>query len=289
MFDILDGDDLHAELIMLRSNDSRAFLILEGPTDCHVLDEFINDEHFTTVPALGKERALGAIARLDEGVLLGSVFALLDRDWVGILEEGVNRSEVAYTDFYDMDACIFFTPGVYEKLAATFCTDNTFKRGEPGCSHSDISTACVDLVFAVGVLRFISSRDGLGLALRKFPLEQVASVRDGSVDLSKLIEIACKRAERDPEDYPDLLESLRRELAGIEEPHRYCSGHDLAKAFHLIAKRRWATKVGADVIERTARAAYGREHFERSGIYRSTSHWETSSGETAWRLARAAR
>ncbi|WP_042407528.1 hypothetical protein [Streptacidiphilus carbonis] len=287
MFDDLDGDDLYAELIMLRSNDLRAFIVLEGPTDCHVLDEFVNDEHFTTVPALGKDRALGAIARLDEGTVL-DVFALLDRDWVGILEEGVKRSEVAYTDFYDMDACIFFTPGVYEKLAATFCTDHTFKRGAPGCSHHDISTACVDLALAVGVLRFISSREGLGLALRKFPLDQVANVHNGSIDLGKLITIACRKADKNPDDYPSLLDTLQRELAAIKEPRRYCSGHDLAKAFHLVAKRRWATKIGADVIERSARAAYGRDHFEQGGIYRSTNHWTTISGETAWRLASAA-
>lgn len=285
MFDDLDANDLYAELIMLRANDSRAFIVVEGSADCAVLDRFINAENFTTVPALGKQRAQGAIARVHDSDQLAAVYAILDRDWVGLLDNGMDHHAVIYTDFYDLDACIFFAPHVYEALAASFCTDLSFRHGADGCTQEDINAACVHLALPVGLLRFMSQRDGLALNLRDFPLTEVARNNVGSIDLTALITLACKRAGKEPEDHPGLLALLQAELARVTEREQYCSGHDLAKAFSLVAKRRWAAKVGHDVIERSARAALSRDAFEQTSIYRGCMRWADSEGAAVWKDA----
>lgn len=282
MFDDLDADDLYAELIMLRANDARAFILVEGSADCAVFDRFINAEHFTTVPALGKVRAMGAIERVQDGAQLAAIYAILDRDWVGLLDNGMNHHSVIYTDFYDLDACIFFSPHVYEALAASFCTDLSFRHGTAGCTQDDINAACVCLALPIGLLRYISHRDGLALNLRDFPLAEVARNSARSVDLAALVTLACKRAGKEPEDHPGLLPLLQAELERVTEKERYCSGHDLAKAFSLVAKRRWASKAGHDIIERSARAALGRDAFERTSIYRDCARWTGSDGEAVW-------
>ncbi|MBB1253825.1 hypothetical protein H3146_10675 [Streptomyces sp. OF3] len=287
MFDNLDADDLYAELIMLRANDTRAFILVEGSADCAVFDRFINIENFTTVPAQGKNRAQGAIERVHESDQLTAVYAVLDRDWVGLLDNGVGLQAVIYTDFYDLDACIFFAPHVYEALAASFCTDLSFRHGAAGCTREDIEAACVNLALPVGLLRFISKRDGLALNLRDFPLAKVTSNDSSCIDLTALITLACKRAGKEPEDHPGLLTLLQAELSRVTEKERYCSGHDLAKAFSLVAKRRWAVKAGHDVIERSARAALGRDVFEQMSIYRDCMHWAAIEGAAVWKDAPA--
>lgn len=281
MFDELDADDLYAELIMLRANDARAFILVEGSADCAVFDRFINAERFTTVPALGKRRALGAIDRVHDSDQLTAIYAILDRDWVGLLDDGLDNHAVIYTDFYDLDACIFFAPHVYEALAASFCTDLTFRHGTVGCTQDDINAACVHLALPIGVLRYISQRDGLALNLRDFPLTAVTNSA-GSIDLAALVTLACKRAGKGAEDHPALLPLLQTELARITEKEKYCSGHDLAKAFSLVAKKRWAAKAGHDTIERSARAALGRDAFEQTSIYRDCSRWTNGEGTAVW-------
>lgn len=283
MFDNLDADDLYAELVMLRANDVRSFILVEGPTDCAVFDRFVNDEHFTTVPAHGKERALGAIERVSGGKQLTAVYAILDRDWVGILEDGLDHHTVVYTDFYDLDACIFFAPGVYQALAASFCTDLSFRHGAAGCTQDDITTACVNLVLPLGLLRYISRRDGLGLNLRDFPLGQVAKDPTAGVDLTELVTLACKRGGKDPADHAGLVDLLQQEVARASKREQYCSGHDLAKAFSLVAKQRWASKAGHDTIERSARAAFGPDAFEQSSVFHASRRWTTTTGATAWK------
>ncbi|MER7805080.1 hypothetical protein ABTX71_32700 [Streptomyces parvulus] len=282
MFDVLDADDLYAELIMLRSNDARAFILVEGPADCAVYDRFVNSEHFTTVPAHGKTRALGAIERTYAGTQLTAVYAILDRDWVGVLDDRADHEAVVYTDFYDLDACIFFARGVYEALAASFCTDASFRHNLPGCSHEDIRSACVQLALPLGVLRYLSHRDGLGLNLRSFPLSQVIKRAHDGVDLAGLVELACKRAKKDPADFDGLIPLLQRELAGIDRQEQYCSGHDLAKAFSLVAQRRWASKAGHDIVERSARAAFGRDLFDRISVRRDAERWAAATGAPVW-------
>ncbi|WP_055567768.1 hypothetical protein [Streptomyces atriruber] len=288
MFDQLDADDLYTELVMQRANDARAFILVEGATDCAVLDRFLDTSSFTTVPAHGKERAEGAVERVHSGTGLTHVYAVLDRDWVGLLEEGMDHHAVVYTDFYDLDACIFFAPDVYQGLAAGFCTDLSFRAGAPGCTPDDITRACTDLALPVGVLRYLSRRDGLGLNLRDFPLSQVVE-NAARVDLAKLVDLACRRAGKDPVDYGDLVPRLRTETQRVADaaPHRYCSGHDLAKAFALIARRRWASKAGHDIIERSARAALSHDAFAQTSIYSDSRHWTASAGRTAWRARTA--
>ncbi|MEU9273158.1 hypothetical protein AB0E04_48515 [Streptomyces sp. NPDC048251] len=283
MFQELDADDLYAELIMLRSNDARAFILVEGAADCAVLDRFVNAEAFITVPAHGKERALGAVEHAYQGDRLTALYAILDRDWTGFLVDGLEHHAVVYTDFYDLDACIFFAAGVYEALAASFCTDLSFRHGTPGCTHQDISAACVKLALPLGLLRYISHRDGLGLNLRDFPLSQVIKRPADGVDLVELLELACKRAKKDPAHYGGILPILQQELAEVAQGERYCSGHDLAKAFSLLARRQWASKTGHDGVERAARAAFGQHLFEQTGMFRESGRWSTSTETPVWK------
>lgn len=282
MFENLDADDLYAELLMLRANDRRAFILVEGWADCAVFDRFINADVVITVPAHGKSRALGAIERIYAETRLASVYSILDRDWVGFLDEGVDHHAVVYTEFYDLDACIFFAGGIYEALAANFCTDLSFRRGTSGCTYKVIRDDCVELALPLGVLRYMSHRDSLGLNLRDFPLGQAVKNLPDGVDLIELVKLACKRAKKDPADYQYLIPILQRELASAARQEHYCSGHDLAKAFSLIAKQRWASKVGHDIVERSARAAFSRDLFEQSSVYHEGKRWATSLGVPIW-------
>ena len=268
---------------MQRANDARSFILVEGPTDCAVLDRFVNSDHFVTVPALGKVRALGAIEQIHGGDRITAVYAILDRDWVGLLDDGVDYQTVVYTDFYDLDACIFFAPEVYEALAASFCTDMSFKHGAAGCRQEDITAACLRLALPIGLLRYISQRDGLGLNLRDFPLSAVVGGAGEEVDIAGLIMIACKRAGTEPADHPALASLLEAELARTRDGERYCSGHDLAKAFALVARRRWASNVGHDVIERSARAVLSHDAFTRTNIFRDSGRWAAAAVAPVWR------
>ncbi|MFI1465634.1 hypothetical protein [Streptomyces wuyuanensis] len=282
MLDELTGDDLYAELIMLRTNDSRYFIVVEGVADVAVFDRFVDLDHCTPIPAYGKDNAHACLARVIADRFVG-VFAILDRDWLGILPGDLEDDRIIHTHHYDLDACIFFSDGIYEGIAGSFCAGSSFRQGSPGCTTDDLQRSCVDMAFPLGVLRYLSERDRLGLNLSKFPLAEVIDA-DLSINLSSLVSIATARTKGASMSNHNIEEVLRREIDSISEKARYCSGHDLAKAFSILIKKRWHGKIGADVVERAARAALNSTEIQKWKMYPRAKKWVEGTSGKVWRV-----
>ncbi len=278
----LTGDDLYAELIMLRTNDARHFIVVEGPADVAVFDRFTNLESCLPVPAYGKDSAHACMYRVIEDDFNG-VYAILDRDWLELIPGDLQDPRIVHTEQYDLDACIFFADTVYEGIASSFCAGSGFRVGAPGCAEQDVWQNCVALALPIGVLRYISERDRLGLNLRKFPLGEAVEDGELNVDLDALIDLCLARTKSVSHSKEALRESLERELAEIATPARYCTGHDLAKAFSIFLKYRWKIKVGADVVERAARSALSGERFCKFSIYSDAARWFGGKVEVIWK------
>ncbi|MFH9585411.1 hypothetical protein ACH4LS_09790 [Streptomyces luteogriseus] len=273
---------MYAELIMLRTNDARHFIVVEGPADVAVFDRFTNIDSCLPVPAYGKDSAHACMYRVIEDDF-GGVFAILDRDWLELIPGDLQDPRIVHTDQYDLDACIFFADKVYEGIASSYCAGSGFRVGASDCTEQDLRKVCVALAFPIGVLRYISDRDGLGLNLRNFPLGEVVKRDQLAVDLDSLIDL-CLARTRNATNSKDLLkENLTREFREIVTPARYCSGHDLAKAFSILLKYRWNVRVGADVVERSARSSLSEERFRDFSIYSEAARWFEGKTEVIWR------
>jgi len=276
----LNGDDLYAELIMLRTNDTRYFIVVEGVADVAVLDRFVNLEDCLPVPAHGKVNAQACLTRVIEDGF-PEVFAILDRDWLGLLSGGLKDERIVYTDDYDLDACIFFADGVYMGIASSFCAGSGFRVGAAGCTWGELQEACIEMAFPVGFLRYISERDGLGLNLTKFPLAEALD-NDLSVDLSSLVDLAISRTKGGAFSRDHVLAVLGTERSMVNNRARYCAGHDLAKAFSILIKKRWKAKVGADLIERSARSALTPQGMQEMKMYSNVAKWVYGTDKRIW-------
>ncbi|MFJ2433113.1 hypothetical protein ACIOWM_07865 [Streptomyces anulatus] len=282
MLQELNGDDLYAELIMLRTNDTRYFIVVEGVADVAVLDRFVNLEDCLPIPAHGKENAQTCLTRVIEDDF-AKVFAILDRDWIGLIPGDLEDKRIVHTDDYDLDASIFFADDVYVGMASSFCAGSTFRVGAAGCTWETIKEACIEMTFPVGLLRFVSERDGLGLNLTKFPLGEILN-SDLSVDLDSLVDLAISRAKGESTSKQDVIELLRIEEGRVSDRSRYCAGHDLAKAFSILIKKRWKAKAGADLIERSARSSLHTHGLQKMAMYADAAKWANGTGTRIWRV-----
>ncbi|MFD7813346.1 hypothetical protein ACFV6E_10430 [Streptomyces sp. NPDC059785] len=282
MLDELTGDDLYAELIMLRTNDSRYFIVVEGVADVAVFDRFMDLDHCIPIPAHGKGNAHICLERVIRDDFSG-VFAILDKDWFELLPGDLEDKRIIYTDHYDLDACIFFSDGIYEGIAGSFCAGSGFRHGTPGCTSDDLQRACIEIAFPLGALRYLSERDGLGLNLSNFPLGEVMN-SDLSVNLTSLVSIALARTKGNNISTHGVEDALRQEMKTVRSRIRYCSGHDLAKAFSILVKQRWKRKIGADVVERSARAALSAVEIKKWMMYRHAKKWIMGTPRKVWRV-----
>ncbi|WP_340377395.1 hypothetical protein U5640_21515 [Streptomyces sp. SS7] len=282
MLQELNGDDLYAELIMLRTNDRRYFIVVEGVADVAVLDRFVNLDDCLPIPAYGKDNAQACLTRVIEDDFPG-VFAILDRDWLGLLPGDLEDDRIVHTDDYDLDACIFFADGVYIGIASSFCAGSGFRIDAAGCTWESLREACIEMAFPVGLLRYVSEQNGLGLNLTNFPLGEVLDT-DLSVNLDSLVDLAISRTKKGSFSKQHILTVLSNEQSMIVDRPRYCSGHDLAKAFSILIKKRWKAKVGADLIERSARSSLTPMGLQRMTLYANASKWTDGTKKRIWRI-----
>lgn len=280
MLDELSGDDLYAELIMLRTNDSRLFIVVEGAADVAVFDRFVDLDHCVPIASHGKNNARNCLTKVISDSFFG-VFAILDKDWLGLLPGELEDDRIVYTDYYDLDACIFFSGDIYAGIAGSFCAGNSFRIGLPGCTTDDLQRACVDMAFPLGVLRYLSARGSYGINLDKFPLTEALRA-DLTVDLDSLVSIAIARTKGGIESKHPIKERLIQGMSTVDEKARYCSGHDLAKAFSILLKKHWKGKIGAEIVERSARSALSSTELQKWTMYSHAKNWTAGGSKRVW-------
>ncbi|WP_159042471.1 hypothetical protein [Streptomyces sp. IGB124] len=286
MFDLLTSDELYAEMVMRRTNDDRTFLVVEGVADLAVFDRFVDRNRCQILAAHGKSRAFDAIKKASENSFLGAL-AILDRDWVGLLPHEAPFDRISYTDDYDLDACVFYSESVCESVASAFADLSVYEIGKNGCREIDIHNRCQDLAFPIGLLRFISARDSLALSLRDFPIAAAIDRSTLRIDVPKMIKIALGKSDGScPLTEDEILQIYLTEADKVQHPRRYCSGHDLAKAFAYLLKVEWgaASNVGADIVERSSRAAMSYELIKRLETHGNVERMAAALGVRVWKV-----
>jgi hypothetical protein len=282
LFSELTGDDLYTEMVMQRTNDARNFLIVEGDGDIAIFDRFLAPEHFVAIPASGKKSAREVLQMAFRDNFEG-IYSVLDRDWKDLLPGEIEDWRIVYTDQYDMDMCVFFS-GAYLAVASGYCTRGGYRTGNPGCSHDEIVQKCLQMAFPIGVLRYISARDRLELKLRDFPLHEVVDASAFSVDIEAMVSAAHRRSKGCATEVDVILETLRTEMESIEDTARYCSGHDVARAFSILSRNLWSTVMPVDNVERAARTAVSLQTFKDFSVYEDCSRWFGGDPAMVWRV-----
>lgn len=283
LFGQLTGEDIYADMIMQRTNDARNFLVVEGDGDIVLFDRFLAPDKFVAIPAFGKASAHEALGLAFADNFPG-IYSILDRDWLELIPGELQDWRIVHTEHYDLDMCVFFAGTIYEAVAASHCVGGGFRAGRPGCTIDELRETCLDIAFPLGVLRYISERDGLGIKLRKFPLHDVVNA-DLTVNIDDLISVALSRSKEAACDVSAVFQKLSEEMRAIGDRARYCSGHDVAKALSIIAKRRWAISISGDTVERSARAAVSLDQFQEFTIYANAAQWFSGDASLVWRQA----
>jgi hypothetical protein len=274
------GEDLANELCMLRAAaDYRAFLVLEGPTDCQALDPHVDPVKAATFPAFGKKNAEEAIMALDSRNI-DDVLAILDRDWVGILDSAISSTNVVYTDFYDLDATIIFSGTVIERVLSAL-SDRERREAHLENLQLDCETLAVALAGPVGILRLVSVREGHEIRCEGFPMHDVINGSRDAVDLQRLCAIAIARSKTPVVSATALQQGVEAQLGQESDLHRYCCGHELASALAVLVSH-WGGSASRGLVEKVARAAFGAADLATTALFGSVTQWAEERRVTVW-------
>jgi hypothetical protein len=274
MLSSLTADDIYAQIILLRDTDNRTLLLLEGDTDCNLIDVHLSDD-CASVPAYSKQAAIGA-ARLAHHDGDERVLALVDRDWMGIFEDPAPAPNVFFTDAYDMEATLF----CIDDLRARVINASSNRR-PPATIIAALVDLAVEAAVAIAATRFASLDNGWALGMRGFPVQEIMDLDKYSVDVLKMCTLAVRRSGASID--------ISRALAEVEwlievlAHAAFCSGHDLMKALSLVIRTKLNGSVGEAQLAAMFRAALNFELLAITEFFVEINTWAESRNQRVWR------
>ncbi|UJA08800.1 DUF4435 domain-containing protein [Streptomyces collinus] len=268
MLQNLTGDDLFSYLILLGAGSSdRRYLICEGDSDCAVLDPHLQEDACETVPGYGKDSVVVAISLVEQQGLR-NVGALVDRDW--------NKSRhsisslAARTDFYDIDATVFFSGTVCRRIVSAFCDREKVREFLSIHKLASPADAAVRLALPLGVLRKLSYDHGWGLRVAGTPIKEVVRESGDAVDTNQLFDLCLKRSKKariSQNDKAHVLALFETEMASVANSSEYCCGHDLNSVLAYLMQAHWGGRVSKDMLERAMRGALSCAELASTRLY----------------------
>ncbi|MGV9215138.1 hypothetical protein ACTFTM_25030 [Micromonospora sp. RB23] len=262
----------------MRTVDSRTFLLVEGETDCALVDTHLVNE-CESIPAAGKSVALGAAVIAYEQNVEG-VLAIVDRDWVGSLETELSTPNVIYTDAYDMESTMFQMDNVLNRIMNSYCRRDLLRSVDRTAPQWPVMVT-TRAAAAVSALRYASKTHGWGIGVRDFPIHVIVNLDGGAPNLALLCRIACDKAESRI-DAETVLGATRMALSEIADDAKKCSGHDLMKALSYVINQRFGGSISEANLASAFRAAVGCGDLAGTTFFRSVSEWSQMHGKRVW-------
>jgi len=282
---LLTGEDLFALILLLRTSDKRAVLILEGPTDCAVFDAHLQHQQCFSLPGYGKQSVLKAIELVDR-TGLSNVIGVVDRDLDFIQGVDISSDNVIYTDAYDLDTTIFYASSTFVRVAASICERSAQESHLGSLDGRDARNLVESIAAPLSLLRMISERESLGLKLRGFPMHEVVDGGSASVRVKDLVRLAWQRSGSPTTIVlQDLVSEVEALLAqGLAGAQSIC-GHDLHASLSVIARASWGApkSVGVDAVARLFRAAFSCTELMATELFAAIAAWADARSLTVWR------
>jgi len=213
--------------------------------------------------------------------MVPGVIAIRDSDWFGILDAPSNSPNVVLTDLYDLDASIMLSSEIGNRLCRVFGEQSAIDRHCSKLNESSPIKIAILMAAEVGLLRLVTARHNLGLALRDFPIHEVVDSSSGLISRERMVALAIQRSSEATCTIEEVIGYMTAET--VEANVRVCSGHDLAAALSVLIHRDWGgSKVVRSLILQAARSALSCAELWGLGFYSLVSDWERSTGWAVW-------
>lgn len=258
---------------MKRSQHSGPFLVVEGRDDKLFYRRHLNDAcNFTVAP--GREAVEEVIAILDDDGFDG-VLGLTDTDFDGLEGRAPASSNLVQTDDHDLE-CMLLKSDALDEVLNEFGSRN--KLGNLGMP---VRERLLRSMTPVGLLRWTSHREGLGLKFSGVSLRACLDPRTLDLDEDELI----RRVLANTGGQTLSADELRAHMADLgskgADGWHVCSGPDLVVAMSVgltrVLGNRPQQDVTPDRLKASLRLAFTGENFSRLGVRGQIEGWRDSN------------
>ena len=195
-----------------------------------------------------------------------------------MLEAPIASANVVYTEDYDLDATMLFAGTVLNRVVSAH-SNRDQRNAHLSAVGRTPSALVIELAGTVGLLRFASERDRLGLNCGGFPLHQTLDTSHAGIDVRQLSLIAVRRSPHATVVEATVATIVQGEKQQATDLRKYCNGHDTAAALSALVKR-WGGSASRTVIEQATRSAFSCDDLKSTRFYRDVLAWCAAVGTT---------
>ena len=274
MKEFQSGEDVFNEVGMLRTVFPGTVLLLEGSSDCSVIDNFIDADKCKSIPANGKPNVIDAVGLASKYSIKG-VLGIVDADFDRAANRPMPAGDICVTDCHDLEVTILST-GVFSRLARQYCDPQKLSRLLVATKHNSLLDAVLECAATVGYLRWVSL-DGIELNFQVLDFGSIVDRSDLRILASDLINQVVSNSRNARASKGDLSAKLAKKSTGRHDLKQIACGHDVAEVMSIalrIVGRCKPEVAEARNVERMWRAAFAASDFIQTKLYAAIKAWE---------------
>ncbi|MBU2546980.1 MAG: DUF4435 domain-containing protein [Proteobacteria bacterium] len=277
MLNSVTAHDISAEAKMVRTTFTGTILIVEGDDDVLFFEKYSTSNQFWLIPARGKKNVIDSIDLLENENFNG-LLGIVDADFWNILPPKNISPNICVTDYHDMEI-IIIESGALDRVLAEYGSQIKINALLKYFNASDIRQILYNAAYPIGILRFISLKNGLkfkftGIKYHKF-LDRKYLLVDIDCLLSTILSGTKCELSRG-----ELLAIFTQEISEYDEAAKcqLCCGDDLIAILSIGLRKTLGTLLAHIAspgnLRSVLRLAYDSNDLKNTELYKCVEQWE---------------
>jgi hypothetical protein len=280
----LTSSDISNTVSMMRTGFDGTILVVEGITDSRLYSKFTDRKDVRLVIAHSKDKVRTSVTLLYDKRGDDKVIGIIDSD-LDRLKHKRPRGPVFMTDCRDAESMMLISDALDDVLAEYGDPD---KLAQFENKFGDIRERIMEGAYPIGLLMYVSERNGLGLSFKSLDFGTFIDERDLGCNIEAMIRetIANTNSERTSAKHTSRL--LSAELEKGYDMKEVCRGHDLVKVLLIGLRDNFGGSNSKHLREGelggALRLAYDDDVFTKTQLYKDTKEWCDDVGTPLWNI-----
>ncbi len=284
MREYISSDDICNQMSMERTVFDGTFLVVEGVTDERLFEKFVDKDMVRIVEAHSKDNVRNSVREMAS--------ARKDKQTIGIIDPDLDRLRgknasrpLFHTDCRDMEMMLIRSNAL-EDVLDEYCEREAVMKFTD--TFGPVREALISASYPIGLLMYISQKEGLNLSFKDLDFESFVNTRSLSLDANRMVEEVIFNSKNSRMSRKALASRLNREAEDLEDKWEAARGHDTVDILVLALRKNFGSYNSRHITEGelggALRLAFSDQCFMKTDLYRETSDWASSAGAVLWNL-----
>lgn len=267
--------------IMMSSDKTKSFLLVEGYTDLHLFKKLLSCDH-CKIHAVGEYKKISAKERVIKVLKIlksrgfESFFAIIDADFEHIEGIKYSSSNLFRTETYNTEGLMLKSEALENMLLKNADTHELTKFQ----LKTDIREKLLTSSKPIGIFRLISEREKLGIPFTDLDFNNLICKKTLEIDKDRLIDFLIvfitSRGSSTWRDF-EIEEEYDKLSALLYNSWIICNGHDMIEILSIGLKSIFGKEgdnINSGLLESKLRKSYKLSHFKNTELYLNIVEWE---------------